>query len=79
MCEYGDIAPHTPLGQALASAVMIIEYAIIAVPTGIYTTELARQYRHDITNTACQTCVKEGHASDADFYKYCGNPLEENE
>ena len=76
---YGDIAPHTPLGQALASAVMIMGYAIIAVPTGIYTTELARQYRHDITNSACQSCGKEGHASDADFCKYCGNPLEENE
>jgi len=76
---YGDIAPHTPLGQALASAVMIMGYAIIAVPTGIYTTELARQYKRDITNTACQNCGKEGHSSDAEFCQYCGSSLENND
>jgi voltage-gated potassium channel len=32
---YGDIAPHTPLGQLVASLLMILGYAIIAVPTGI--------------------------------------------
>ena len=32
---YGDISPKTPLGQAIASMVMITGYAIIAVPTGI--------------------------------------------
>lgn len=75
---YGDVAPQTALGQALASAVMIMGYAIIAVPTGIYTTELARQYKRDITNTACQSCGKEGHASDANYCKFCGNCLDIN-
>ena len=32
---FGDIVPHTPLGQAIASVVMILGYGIIAVPTGI--------------------------------------------
>ncbi|MEO0813420.1 MAG: PDZ domain-containing protein, partial [Myxococcota bacterium] len=32
---FGDITPKTPLGQALASLVMILGYGIIAVPTGI--------------------------------------------
>ena len=39
---YGDIAPGTPVGKALAAAVMILGYAIIAVPTGIVTSELTR-------------------------------------
>jgi voltage-gated potassium channel len=34
---YGDIAPRTPLGQAIAAVIMILGYGIIAVPTGIVT------------------------------------------
>ncbi|HQV37137.1 MAG TPA: ion transporter, partial [Flavobacterium sp.] len=34
---YGDISPITPLGQFIASLVMIMGYGIIAVPTGIVT------------------------------------------
>ena len=34
---YGDMSPKTPIGQAIASMVMIAGYAIIAVPTGIFT------------------------------------------
>ncbi len=30
---YGDIAPHTPLGQGVASLLMVLGYGIIAVPT----------------------------------------------
>ena len=39
---YGDISPATPLGQFIASMVMILGYGIIAVPTGIVTAELAK-------------------------------------
>ncbi len=39
---YGDIAPTTPLGQMVASLLMIIGYGIIAVPTGIVTSEMMR-------------------------------------
>ncbi|MDZ7708418.1 MAG: ion transporter [Trueperaceae bacterium] len=39
---YGDVAPGTPVGKTLAAAVMILGYAIIAVPTGIVTSELTR-------------------------------------
>ena len=38
---YGDISPNTPLGQFLASVIMIMGYAIIAVPTGIVTAEMS--------------------------------------
>jgi len=39
---YGDISPQTPLGQFLASWIMILGYAIIAVPTGIVSAEIIR-------------------------------------
>ena len=39
---YGDIAPATTMGQFLAAALMILGYAIIAVPTGIVSVELAQ-------------------------------------
>ena len=39
---YGDIAPKTPLGQLVASLLMVIGYGIIAVPTGIVTSEMIR-------------------------------------
>jgi voltage-gated potassium channel len=42
---YGDISPVTPLGRFVASIVMIMGYAIIAVPTGIVTMELSEASR----------------------------------
>jgi voltage-gated potassium channel len=69
---YGDIAPQTPLGQALASVIMIIGYAIIAVPTGIVTAEMSLATLRMVTTRACRECSAEGHAPDAVFCKFCG-------
>ena len=55
--------------------VMILGYAIIAVPTGIYSAELAREYRRDVTRFACRHCGAEGHDDDAKFCKYCGGTV----
>ena len=71
---YGDISPHTPLGQAIAAIIMILGYAIIAVPTGIVSVEMARGDKN--TNTqACPNCGAEGHDDDAKYCKYCGEKL----
>lgn len=70
---YGDIAPKTALGQLLASGLMIMGYAIIAVPTGIVTSEFARL--RPITRNACPACGGEGHDPDAVHCKYCGAKL----
>ncbi|SMO59379.1 voltage-gated potassium channel [Saccharicrinis carchari] len=72
---YGDIAPVTALGQTLASIVMIMGYAIIAVPTGIVTVELGRKPCAEIIHPACSFCGKKGHDKDAVFCKYCGKKL----
>ena len=71
---YGDIAPQTVLGQTLASLIMIIGYAIIAVPTGIVGAQLAKTTPR--TNTqSCPQCSLEGHDNDAKYCKYCGGKL----
>ncbi len=72
---YGDISPQTAIGQALASVVMILGYAILAVPTGIVSVEIARA-DIDLTSTrSCHACSLEGHDLDADYCKYCGEAL----
>lgn len=71
---YGDITPITGLGQFLSAFVMILGYAVIAVPTGIVTAELVRPHRS--TNAqACPACGRSGHDDDAHYCKYCGAPL----
>lgn len=73
---YGDLAPVTPLGKFIASFIMLLGYGIIAVPTGIITTEMAiaAKSRHS-DNRACLSCGREGHEPDANFCKYCGGKL----
>ena len=73
---YGDMSPKTPIGQAIASMVMITGYAIIAVPTGIFTAELARNMRPQLNPIACPNCGKFGHAVGADFCDRCGHALQ---
>lgn len=72
---YGDISPKTPLGQAIASMVMITGYAIIAVPTGIFTAELTRTMRPQLQPISCPNCGKFGHATNAKFCDRCGHDL----
>ncbi|NAS30882.1 ion transporter [Flavobacteriaceae bacterium R38] len=76
---YGDIAPQTPLGQAIASFIMIIGYGIIAVPTGIVTAEFTRQRDKKVhTNTqSCPSCSIEGHLDHAKHCFKCGTQLNE--
>ncbi len=74
---YGDIAPHTPLGQLIASAIMILGYGIIIIPTGIITSEMTRVNRQDVaTNTeSCPNCLTSNHRDDAEYCHHCGHKL----
>lgn len=71
---YGDISPGTSLGQFLASIVMILGYAIIAVPTGIVTAEMIRPSVSRNTQV-CTNCLHDKHDDDATFCKKCGSRL----
>jgi voltage-gated potassium channel len=74
---YGDISPQTSLGQALAAVVMITGYAIIAVPTGIVTSEITRMsaLRDVSEQSSCPQCGAFEHADDAAFCRRCGASL----
>lgn len=75
---YGDISPITPLGQFIASIVMIMGYGVIAVPTGIVTAEFAANSRKKIASdrgNPCPSCGTEGHASNAKYCYHCGAHL----
>jgi voltage-gated potassium channel len=71
---YGDIAPRTPIGQMIASALMITGYAVIAIPTGIVSVELASATRK-VSTQACPACGTGGHDPDARHCKRCGAAL----
>lgn len=72
---YGDISPQSVLGQMIASFVMVLGYAIIAVPTGIVTVELSNLIRPTLSDQVCAGCGKEGHDRNARFCKHCGEHL----
>jgi voltage-gated potassium channel len=72
---YGDVVPTTPLGKLVASAIMILGYGVIAVPTGIVSAEIAAATRTHVNTRHCAACQLEGHALDAQFCRKCGSPL----
>lgn len=69
---YGDMSPKTPLGQFLSCIVMMLGYAIIAVPTGIVSVQL-----HQATNVvaACKKCGEKSHDRDSVFCRMCGHNI----
>jgi voltage-gated potassium channel len=72
----GDISPVTVLGKVLASLIMLLGYAIIAVPTGLVTVELSKSARSENLNSrTCPNCSRAGHDPDAKFCKNCGHSL----
>lgn len=73
---YGDISPKTNVGQFIAAMIMLLGYAIIAVPTGIVTVAMKRiDSKEEISTQACPQCSAEGHDKDAKHCKYCGARL----
>ena len=87
---YGDISPHTSFGQFLAAIVMLLGYAVIAVPTGIVSSEMTkerkngkgkkkngkkRKHVHHLNTQVCSECLFDDHEDDAFFCKKCGTEL----
>ena len=73
---YGDIAPVTPFGQFIASIIMILGYAVIAVPTGIVSSEMTKDRKKVHLNTqSCTQCSASNHRDDADFCYECGHEI----
>jgi voltage-gated potassium channel len=76
---YGDIAPITPLGQLIASAIMILGYGIIAIPTGIVSAQMVKANDKPTTTTvkSCPNCLSDKHTEKAVFCDKCGYNLNE--
>jgi voltage-gated potassium channel len=72
---FGDIAPGTPLGRFVASILILIGYSVIAVPTGIYTAELASSLRPQRRQVRCGECGLPEHEQDAWHCRKCGRAL----
>ncbi len=74
---YGDIAPATTLGQFVAACIMILGYAIIAVPTGIVGVEMAKastEFPEDL-HVTCERCGEGDHHTSARYCHKCGQKL----
>ncbi|MGM0391093.1 MAG: ion transporter [Bacteroidota bacterium] len=75
---FGDIHPITPLGQFVASFIMIMGYGIIAVPTGIVSAEMTKgAYKVPVNTQVCPHCNETKHLDGAEFCHNCGKRLNE--
>ncbi len=74
---FGDITPKTDLGRAIASAMMLLGWGILAVPTGIVSAEFtAQRFRREEALRRCERCGCLGHDRDARFCRACGAALD---
>lgn len=75
---YGDIVPETSLGKAITVMLMLIGYAIIAVPTGVFSAQVIRSIREDrYSEEACPGCGHDRHEKRARYCLLCGTWLNE--
>ena len=78
---YGDISPATSLGKFFSIIVMICGYSIIAVPTGIVTSEMYRSREVDdaeVVKNPCPRCGHRGSRKNARYCDNCGERLQQN-
>jgi voltage-gated potassium channel len=77
---YGDMTPQTGLGQALAAILMVMGYALIAVPTGLFSAEFVQQNKAPqeqsrLPAQSCPGCGTLEADQQADYCRYCGQRL----
>ena len=72
---YGDVVPVTPAGRAISALAMLIGYAIIAVPTGLFTANIIQRKQSRDGPLNCPQCSRAGHEDDARYCRHCGSSL----
>ena len=77
---YGDVTPQTPIGQALAAMLMVLGYALIAVPTGLFSAEFVQQNEFHkkaskVPVRSCPGCGSLEKDHQAGYCRYCGQKL----
>lgn len=71
---YGDIVPMTALGKFIASAIMILGYGIIAIPTGLVGVEMAKAEKEN-SQTTCPRCGETQHLAEPRYCHRCGDKM----
>ena len=75
---YGDIAPSTPFGQILASFLMLMGYALIAVPMGLIISETSKTGGPSVLGSRpCVRCIDGSSDPEKHFCSYCGKNLDQ--
>lgn len=73
---FGDLVPKTDIGRAIASFMMLLGWGILAVPTGIISSEITyRRGQVALPPRACPSCLSSGHEPAAHYCKDCGAAL----
>ena len=72
---FGDIHPVTPLGQLIATFIMILGYGVIAVPTGIVSAEYTMNDKPKSNTQSCYNCGENNHLDNAKVCHQCGYTL----
>ena len=74
---YGDVVPQTPLGRFTASFMMLIGYAIIAIPTGIVSSQMVTSRSKASTALSKNQCPRCSHPTlkDANYCHICSEKL----
>lgn len=72
---YGDITPSTPAGRLVASLLILIGYSVIAIPTGILTSQMTNELRTRRKMRICPKCKTHGHDVTAKYCRNCGEKL----
>ena len=79
---YGDIAPVTSAGKFVAALIMLFGYAIIIVPTGIFSAEVISEAQGSPlskrlqSKLPCPSCGFKDHSVDAVYCAGCGEMLD---
>lgn len=73
---YGDIAPHTIMGRVVASFIMLTGFSVIAIPTGIFASEINKATKRSRKySRKCESCGLKGHTENASYCRNCGEEL----
>jgi len=72
---FGDIVPKSAGGKFLSAIVILLGYSLIIVPTGFVSAEIIETKRRKVMTRSCPSCITEGHDTDANYCKNCGDVL----
>lgn len=74
---FGDVYPITAIGKMITSVMVLVGYAIIAVPTGIVIGAMRNSSEQAVSGLSCPECSRDGHHDRAIYCYHCGSKFPE--